>query len=212
MTLVVVGSSPTIYPLQNIKNIDFLKKIDFKKIGFNYDFLERNETILSYKNFYNFNIKLLYYYYYLNNSTIINNNDQTNLFLENYYIILNKKKNHYFMSVIKNKNLISTISLGTMLVYFKFTKKCLRRSQKGFNIFTNTFREFYKKHNYENINILINFIDQNFIIFKKNFFKGIKNNNLYFFKFNLPFNTLNFKKYKNIRRRLKKKFLKKFLI
>jgi hypothetical protein len=194
--------------LKNIKNFDFLTDISFKKIEFNYDFNERTETILNYKNFYNFNIKLLYYYYYLNKPF----NDDSNLIVDNYYIILNKKKNHYYMNVIKNKSLIFSVSLGTMLIYFKFTKKCLRRSQKGFNIFSNTFKQFFKDHSYENINLLINFIDQNFVIFKKYFFRNIKLNNLFFFNFNIPFNNIKYKKYKNIKKRLKKKFLKRYLI
>jgi hypothetical protein len=194
--------------LKNINSFDFLENINFKKIEFNYDLIERTETIFDYKNFYNFNIKLLYYYFYLNKSF----NPDYDFLLNNYYIILNKKKNHYFISIIKNNLLISSISLGTMLIYFRFTKKCLRRSQKGFTIFINTFRQFFKDNDYESLNLLINFVDQNFVIFKKYFFKNIKLNNLFLFNLNIPFNIIKYKKYKNIKRRLKKKFLKRYLI
>lgn len=208
MTLDVVGSNPTIYPLKNISNFDFLKNINFKKIEFNCDFEERTEIVFNNKNFYSLNIKLLYYYYYLEKIS-----QNYNYFLKNnYYIILNKKKNHYYMNAIKNNELSFNVSLGTMLVYFEIEKKCLRRSNKGFIIFMNTFKQFFKKNNYENINILVNFIDQNFIIFKKYFFRNIKLNGLFFFNFNVPFHTIKFKKHKNIKKRLKKKFLKKYVI
>lgn len=208
MTLVVVGSNPTIHPLDNINYYSSLKDINFKKVNYIFEYNERLETIFSYKKFYSIYIKILYYYFYLNK--IILPNDE--LLKNDYYIILNKKKNHYYINIIKNNFLISSMSVGTMLAYFRFKKKCLRRSKKGFFIFLNTFKQFFKQNSYENINILVNFIDQNFVIFKKNFFKNLKLTNLFFFSFNKPFHNIKYKKYKNIKRRLKKKFLKKYVI
>jgi hypothetical protein len=209
VTLVVVGSSPTIYPLKNSNSkLEFLKKNNIKKITFNYKYNYYISNIFSLKSFYVKNIKLLYYYYYFEKTFLYNKNFYKNT----YYISLNKKKNHYYISIIKNNHLYSYISVGTMLKFFNFNKKYLRRSKKGFNIFLNTFRKFLSKMSFENINIAINFIDFNFLAIKKKFFKGLSINNFFLFKFNLPYNTFKYKKYKNIKRRLKKKFLKRYVL
>ena len=104
------------------------------------------------------------------------------------------------------------MSVGTMLKFFIFNKKYLRRSKKGFNIFINTFKKFFFKSIYENINLSLNFLDFNFFLIKKNFFKGINLSNFFLFKFNIPFNLIRYKKYKNIKKRLKKKFLKRYVL
>ena len=106
----------------------------------------------------------------------------------------------------------SYISVGTMLKFFNFEKKYLRRSKKGFNIFINTFKKFFNKISYENVNLSINFLDFNFLLIKKNLFRGIFLNNFFLFKLNLPFNTFKYKKFKSIKRRLKKKFLKRYVL
>ena len=210
MTLVVVSSSLTTYPLQNnkITNLSFLKKLNIKKIKFNFKTNIYYNNIFSIKNFINNNIKLLYYYYFFEKSFNFNK-----FFFKNiYYICLNKKKNHYYISIIKNNLLYSYMGVGTMLKFFNFNKKYLRRSKKGFNIFINTFKKFFFKINYENINLSLNFLDFNFFLIKKNFFKGINLSNFFLFKFNIPFNLIRYKKYKNIKKRLKKKFLKRYVL
>ena len=152
MTLVVVSSSLTIYPLINSNNkLIFLKKINLKKIEFNLKYNSYMYNIFELKKFYNLNIKLLYYYYYFEKTISYNSNFSKN----NYYIALNKKKNHYYICIIKNNTLHSYISVGTMLKFFNFEKKYLRRSKKGFNIFINTFKKFFNKINYENVNLSI---------------------------------------------------------
>ena len=208
MTLVVVSSSLTTYPSMNINNkLLFLKNSNIKKIEFNLKYSSYINNIFELKNFYNSNIKLLYYYYF--EKTFVYN---TNFSKNNYYISLNKKKNHYYISIIKNNTLHSYISVGTMLKFFNFEKKYLRRSKKGFNIFINTFKKFFNKVNYENVNLSINFLDFNFLLIKKNLFKGIFLNNFFLFKLNLPFNKFKYKKFKSIKRRLKKKFLKRYVL
>ena len=89
MTLVVVSSSLTTYPLQNNKNTNllFLKKLNIKKIEFNFKNNIYYSNIFQLKNFYN-NIKLLYYYFYFEKSFNFNK-----FFCKNtYYVCLNKKK------------------------------------------------------------------------------------------------------------------------
>ena len=209
MTLVVVSSSLTTYPLINTNNkLLFLKNTNIKKIEFNLKYNSYINNIFELKNFYNSNIKLLYYYYYFEKTFIYNSNFNK----KNYYISLNKKKNHYYISIIKNNTLHSYISVGTMLKFFNFEKKYLRRSKKGFNIFINTFKKFFNKISYENVNLSINFLDFNFLLIKKNLFRGIFLNNFFLFKLNLPFNTFKYKKFKSIKRRLKKKFLKRYVL
>ena len=209
MTLVVVSSSLTIYPLINSNNkLIFLKKINLKKIEFILKYNSYMYNIFELKKFYNLNIKLLYYYYYFEKTISYNSNFSKN----NYYIALNKKKNHYYISIIKNNTLHSYISVGTMLKFFNFEKKYLRRSKKGFNIFINTFKKFFNKINYENVNLSINFLDFNFLLIKKNFFRGVFMNNFFLFKLNVPYNAFKYKKYKNIKKRLKKKFLKRYVL
>ena len=209
MTLVVVSSSLTIYPLINSNNkLIFLKKINLKKIKFNLKYNSYMYNIFELKKFYNLNIKLLYYYYYFEKTISYNSNFSKN----NYYIALNKKKNHYYICIIKNNTLHSYISVGTMLKFFNFEKKYLRRSKKGFNIFINTFKKFFNKINYENVNLSINFLDFNFLLLKKNFFRGVFMNNFFLFKLNVPYNGFKYKKYKNIKKRLKKKFLKRYVL
>jgi hypothetical protein len=209
VTLVVVSSSLTTYPLINTNNkLLFLKNTNIKKIEFNLKYNSYINNIFELKNFYNSNIKLLYYYYYFEKTFIYNSNFNKN----NYYISLNKKKNHYYISIIKNNTLHSYISVGTMLKFFNFEKKYLRRSKKGFNIFINTFKKFFNKISYENVNLSINFLDFNFLLIKKNLFRGIFLNNFFLFKLNLPFNTFKYKKFKSIKRRLKKKFLKRYVL
>lgn len=209
MTLVAVSSNLTTYPLKNTNtDLLFLKKIHIKKIEFNCKYAIYFNNIFEIKNFYNKNIKLLYYYYFFEKSFIFNKFFSKN----NYYISLNKKKNHYYICIIKNNLLYSYISVGTMLKFFNFNKKYLRRSKKGFNIFINTFKKFFFKIQYENINLSVNFLDFNFFLIKKNFFKGISLNNFFLFKFNTPFNLFKYKKYKNIKKRLKKKFLKRYTL
>jgi hypothetical protein len=208
VTLVVVSSSLTTYPLK-ITNVNllFLKSIDIKKKEFTFDYNIYNDNIIQLKNSYNTNIKLLYYYYFKKkfvNTVFLNKN--------NFYINLNKKKNHYSISIIKNNELYSYISIGVILKFFHFNKKCLRRSKKGFRLLLNTFKKFLNQNSQDNINLSINFLDFNFLAIKKNFFKKIFLNNFFLFKFNLPYNTFKYKKYKNIKKRLKKKFLKKFVL
>ena len=208
MTLDAVGSNPTIYPLKNINNLTFLKQVNFKKIEFNFKYDGYIKDIFDIQRFYSRNIKLLYYFYFFKNSFTYNNYFSKN----NYYICLNKKKNHYYLSVIKNEKLFSYITVGTMLKFFNFFKKSLRRSKKGFTTFMNCFKRFFKKYNFENINIIVNFVDYNFIVFRKYFFKDIFLNNFFFFNFNISYSKFKYKKYKNIKRRLKKKFFKKYTL
>ena len=198
-------------PMQNNKitsNLVFLKKLNIKKIEFNYKSFIYYSNIFKVKKFYNNNIKLLYYYYFFEKSFNFNKF----FFKNNYYISLNKNKNHYYISIIKNNLLYSYLSVGTMLKFFSFNKKYLRRSKKGFNIFLNTFKKFFFKIQHENINLSINFLDFNFFLIKKNFFKGINLSNFFLFKFNIPYNMFKYKKYKNIKKRLKKKFLKRYTL
>ncbi len=210
MTLDVVGSNPTIYPLKlNFKNLYFLKEVNLKKTIFNLNYNIISYNIFFNKNLYDKNIKLLYYY-----RTIVNNNiNYNNTNIKNtYYIILNKKKNHYYLNILENNKLYCYLTVGTMLQFFNLTKKCLRRSKKGFNMLINCFKKFFNYFNVNNINLILNFLDFNFILLKKNFFKNIKLNDLFFLKLNNSFNFFKFKKYKNIRKRLKKKFIKKYIL
>ena len=209
MTLDVVGSTPTIYPLKiNTQNLLFLKEVNFKKIIYMVDSDHTLLNIFNDKMLHHNNIKLLYYYYYLNDSKILNINSTQN----HYFIALNKKKNHYYLSIIENDRLYAYLSVGVMLQFFNFNKKCLRRSKKGFNVFMNCFKKFFSTLIYAHTNLSLNFIDFNFIMFKKKFFKGVKIHDLFFLKFNTPYNAFTYKKYKNIRKRLKKKFLKRYTL
>lgn len=209
MTLVVVSSSLTTHPLKiTSSNLSFLKNINIQKKEFIFEYNIYKNNIIEIKKSYNKNIKLLYYYYYFEKNFIHSNFFNKN----NYYINLNKKRNHYSISIIKNNMLYSYISVGVMLKFFNFDKKCLRRSKKGFRILINTFKKFLTKNNHENINLSLNFLDFNFLTIKKSFFKKVFLNNFFLFKFNIPYNTFKYKKYKNIKKRLKKKFLKKFVL
>jgi len=206
VTLDVVGSNPTTYPLKNTLDLNFLKNVVFKKSMF-YGNIDGDSNIYIYKDFRSSNIFIAFYYYHFLKKKYEDNNYFKK---NNYYIIINKRKNHYRMSVIKNNELMFNISIGTMLVFFNLTRKYLRRSRKGFLIFINVFKEFFKQNNNNNINILINFIDQNLIIFKKNFLTSIKLDGLFIFNFNIPFSFIKYKKYKHIKKRLKKKIFKEF--
>ena len=209
MTLVVVSSSLTTYPLININsNLLFLKKINIKKVDFKLECEFLVDSVYEVQNFYNTRIRLLYYYYIIEKTLTCDVDFDKN----NYYISLNKKKNHYHISIIKNNNLHSYVSVGTMLQFFNLDKKYLRRSKKGFTIFINTFRKFFNKVNFENVNFSINFIDFNFLLVKKNIFKKTPLNNFFLFKLNLPHNIFKYKKHKNIKKRLKKKFLKRYVL
>ena len=208
MTLDVVGSTPTIYPMNNLNSLILFKNLNLKKISFNLKYNEYVQNIFEFKNFYKKSIKLLYYYYYFEKIYLFDKNFSKNT----YYICLNKKKNHYYLCILENNKLYAHISLGTMLIFFNFEKKCFRRTRKGFNIFINVFKKFFDKFNSKNINILLNFIDFNLILIKKSIFRGIFLNNFFLLKFNTPFNTQKYKKYKNIKRRLKKKYIKKYIL
>ena len=95
MTLVVVSSSLTTYPLQNNKNTNllFLKKLNIKKIEFNFKNNIYYNNIFQLKNYYNNNIKLLYYYFFFEKSFNFNKFFSK----KTYYVCLNKKKKQYYI-------------------------------------------------------------------------------------------------------------------
>jgi hypothetical protein len=191
------------------KNLLFLKKTNLKKIKCYPGRTHYLEHMHSAEGFSGGVVKLSYYHHYFEKNSIQVDDFNSDSI---YYVSLNKKRNHYHISIIKNNLLHGYISLGTILQFFNFEKKYLRRSKKGFNIFISAFKRFFKQIDYENVNLSVNFLDFNFLSVRKNLFKGVLLNNFFLFKLNLNHGRLLCKKYKNIKRRMKKKFLKRYVL
>jgi hypothetical protein len=111
-------------------------------------------------------------------------------------------------NLLKKDQTVFFFSIGIALNFLKIITKCLRRSKKGFSIYLNMILNVLKKFNLNKTTVLLNFFDSKLIFFKKrlNMFNF---NNILLIR--LPTNVYTkFKKHKSIKRRLTKKFLKKF--
>ena len=209
MTLDVVGSTPTIYPLKFISklctNISIKNNENFKKTSFNLKYNTYLYNIFEQKKEYIHSIKSLYYFSYFKNSDV-NFID----FKDYSYISINKKKNHYYLSVFQNNKQYIHITLGSILKRLKIKKKCFRRTDEGFNAFTNIFNFNLKalKNDRKNIIVVLNFVDFKFFKLKNYFFKKIILKNFFFFKIKKPFNKIFYRKYKSIKKRLRKRYVK----
>lgn len=205
MTLKVVGSNPSIYPIlyffkkQKIKNlisIKELKKINTLNLKYFFQTSNLKTFLLSkpFLSYYNF-------FFYIKNF----NNPFKN---HNFILLFNKKKWHYNFNFISANKTLFFFTLGGIIRYLKLEKKCLRRSKKGFLIYLNVILSILKRFPSKGLTILLNFFDNKTFFFKKRLNKYEFSSTLLI---KIPFANYNssFKKHKSIKRRLTKKFLKR---
>ena len=97
-----------------------------------------------------------------------------------------------------------------MLKRLKVKKKYFRRTDQGFDTFINIFQYNFKslKAEGKNIILILNFIDFKFFKVKDYFFKKLFLKNFFFFKIKRALNKIVYKKYKNIKKRLRKRHVK----
>ena len=209
MTLDVVGSTPTIYPLKFISQLSILPSMKnnktFKKTDFKLKYITYLDIFFIYECIYVNSIKSLYYFSYFKftNINFIN-------FKKYSYIFINKKKNHYYICVFENNKQLVHLTLGSMLKRLKVKKKYFRRTDQGFDTFINIFHFNFKslKNEGKNIILVLNFIDFKFFKVKDYFFKKLFLKNFFFFKIKRSLNKIFYKKYKNIKKRLRKRHVK----
>lgn len=131
-------------------------------------------------------------------------------------IIFKKKKKSYILSIFLKKGLLITITIGSVLKYFKIVSKFQKKTKKGFLIFLNIFKKFFLKFKPKFFykNVVINFYNFYLIFFWKKFkflFEKRQNSKI-FFNFNTNTTLTRVKKNKGIKKRLNKKYLNKFLL
>ena len=118
MTLDVVGSTPTIYPLKFISklciNVSMKNNENFKKTNFNLKYNTYLYNIFEQKEEYIHSIKSLYYFSYFKNSDISFTN-----FKDYFYISINKKKKSLLSICISKQQTIYTYHIR---FYFKKIK------------------------------------------------------------------------------------------
>ncbi len=222
MALKVVGSNPTIHPLEGIV---FFKKNKIKKRNFKKNINVIKKFKLKIINITKLSCLLLMYkkYFFNKNTTKSTEDNQVknNKKLQETLILnISQKIYNNKCTILKNKNLY-TFSIGSILKYFKIKQgKYVRRSLKGVKIILNFLKNFLKKKFFFQKNKLNNFIltisgfDYNSLFLKKNyknFFLKNQINSFLLVNLKVSFTKTKDKKIKAIKKRLKKKIILNFI-
>lgn len=189
----VVGSSPTIYPLNT--NYNFIK---------NYSTIyKKNKIVL---NIYNNNNNLI------KNIKVLDSFKPLTIKLENRIkninvVSITKPKNQFFLTFFNNN--VFTYSTGMIIRSLKLETRAIRRNKLGYMIFLSFFLKKFKQNSFFNKKT-------NIIILKKfNKINCIKNTLIKLFfnqkitlilKVSKNYNKKNYKKISYINKRLRKKY------
>ncbi len=135
------------------------------------------------------------------------------LLKKNIMFLLNKKKSSFIFTLLFNKKLLISISIGTMLKFLKVDSRSIKKTKKGFLAYVSLVKKIFLKFSNKHYakNVFINFFDFYLLYFYKKFKFIFEKKARVFFNLNLNTKQKYFKKVKGIKKRLLKKKLKIFL-
>lgn len=136
-----------------------------------------------------------------------------NMKARNILFVLKKKLKSYFFLFFKENRMVLSISLGSILRFFRLQEKWLKKSKKGFVLYLNTVKKFVTRYRrlVFSRSVFINFVDSNLIYFLTRLSFLFKNRIKLFLNFNTFNKTKKCKKLKSIKKRILKKKMEVFL-